>query len=271
MSIDILSLKSKMTKTLGLVAAAAAIMVIMPLSASAHCDTMEGPTVSDGFKALETGNVNYTLKWIQPQYEQEIKDKFNLVMKMKDFSPEAKEVAEQYFFSELVRVHRTGEGAPFDGLKPYGTPVDEVVAAADESIAAGNLSPINKLNKEGLIPDERMPEITERFEKVMSSKDFDVNDLEAGREYIESYVKFFKYAEGEEEHGAHGAEAIHEKEDAHDAAASHQEVLYTVKSGDTLWQIALKYDTTYRQIANVNKISNPHMIYPGQTFIIPIE
>lgn len=269
MNTNVLNLKSKMMKTLVVVAVAGAIMFIMPLSASAHCDTMEGPTVADGFKAIETGNVNYTLKWIQPQYEQEIKDKFNLIMKMKDLSPEAKEVAEQYFFSELVRVHRAGEGAAFDGLKPYGTPVDEVVAAADESIAVGNLNPIIKLNEEGLVPDERMAEIAERFERVMSLKDFDVNDLEAGREYIESYVSYFKYAEGEEEHGEHGVTAPQGAEATHEAEAAHNEVSYTVKSGDTLWEIALKYNTTYKQIANLNKIANPDLIYPEQTFIIP--
>ncbi len=34
----------------------------------------------------------------------------------------------------------------------------------------------------------------------MSLKNFDVNNVEAGREYIEAYVQFFKFAEGEETH-----------------------------------------------------------------------
>lgn len=268
---NILNFKSKIAKTIGTVAAAAAIMVVMPLTASAHCDTMGGPTVADGYKAIESGNVNYVLKWVQPDYENYIKDRFNLIIKMKDLSPEAKEVAEQYFFSELVRVHRAGEGASFDGLKPLGTPIDEVVAAADESIAAGNLGPINELHEEGVIPEERMPEIAERYEKVMSLMNYDVNDLEAGREYIEAYVSFFKFAEGEEENGEHGAsgEATHEAEATNETEAAHKEVSYTVKSGDMLWKIALKYNTTYQEIAKINNIFNPNLIYPGQTFIIP--
>lgn len=261
----ILKVKSKMLKTIGTVAAAVALMLIMPLTASAHCDTMGGPTVTDGYKAIESGNINYVLKWVQPEYEKEIKNKFDLIMKMKDLSPEAKEVAEQYFFSELVRVHRAGEGASFDGLKPLGTPIDEVVEAADESIATGNLDPINKMNEEGLIPDERMAEITERFEKVMSLKNYDVNDLEAGREYIEAYVSFFKFAEGEEENGEHG---VHGEVTVHEAEAVKKGISYKVKSGDTLWDIALKYNTTYQKIANINKIANQNLIYPGQIFVI---
>ena len=44
-----------------------------------------------------------------------------------------------------------------------------------------------------------MAELTIRFGKVMSLKKFDVNNVKAGREYIEAYVQFFHFAEGEEE------------------------------------------------------------------------
>ncbi|EAG3038212.1 LysM domain-containing protein, partial [Listeria monocytogenes] len=129
-----LNLKSNMKKSIGVLLTSAAIMAIIPLSASAHCDTMDGPVVVDGKKAMESNNVNYVMKWVAPEYQKEITDKFNLSMKVKDQSPEAKELAEQYFFSEVVRVHRAGEDAPFDGLKPSGTPIDEKVLAADKSI-----------------------------------------------------------------------------------------------------------------------------------------
>ena len=208
------AMKSIMKKSMLGIVAAVGIMVMSPLTASAHCDTMEGPTVADGFKAMDTNNINYVLKWVQPKYEKEITEKFNLSMKVKDLSPNAKVLAEQYFFSELVRVHRAGENAPFDGLKPYGTPIDEKVKAADKSIEDGNMSPL-----EGLIEKEKMPELKERFERVMALKNFDVNNVEAGREYIEAYVMFFKFAEGEEEH--HGAVEGHGAVASHGAASAH--------------------------------------------------
>lgn len=199
---------------------AMAIILMLPMTASAHCDTMDGPTVVDAKKAMEENNINYVLKWVQPDYEEEIKQVFELSMKVKDLSPETKEIAEKYFFSELIRVHRTGEGAPFTGLKPSGTPIDEKVQAADESIAVGNLSPM-----EGLIEEDKMPELEERFNNAMALKDFDVNDVEAGREYIEAYVKFFKFAEGEED--GHHAEAeatdTHGEETVSDDAQSEAE------------------------------------------------
>ena len=182
------------------IAAVIGLMLIAPLSASAHCDTMDGPAVKDGLKALETGNVNYALKWIQPDDEKEISEAFTLAMKVKDLNPDAKEIAEKYFLDNLIRVHRAGEGAPFTGVKPHGAAIDDKVAAADKSLEIGDLSLL-----EPLMEKEKLPELRERFAKVMALKGFDVDDVEAGRNYIEAYVKYFKFAEGEEdEHHHHG-------------------------------------------------------------------
>lgn len=43
---------------------------------------------------------------------------------------------------------------------------------------------------------------------------------------------------------------------------------YTVKSGDTLSGIAAKYGTTYQRLAQINGISNPNVIHPGQVLKI---
>ena len=43
---------------------------------------------------------------------------------------------------------------------------------------------------------------------------------------------------------------------------------YTVKKGDTLSAIAKQYGTTYQEIAKANGISNPNLIYAGQTLKI---
>jgi hypothetical protein len=195
--------KRAFTSKFGLASLFSFIMLIFSTTAGfAHCDTMDGPLIADARKALEQNNVNYVLKWVQVANEKEIRDAFDLTMKVIGKGPEAKELSEKYFFDTVVRIHRTGEGVPFTGVKPSGTPVDEKILAADKSIEAGNLSPLK-----GLVPDKDMPELTERYNRVMSLKNFDVNNVAAGREYIEAYVQFFKFAEGETD--AHAAHAAH--------------------------------------------------------------
>ncbi|GLF99964.1 hypothetical protein Alches_00040 [Alicyclobacillus hesperidum subsp. aegles] len=46
-------------------------------------------------------------------------------------------------------------------------------------------------------------------------------------------------------------------------------VKYIVQRGDTLGNIAVKYDTTVSDIIRANGIKNPNMIYPGQVLRIP--
>ncbi len=40
--------------------------------------------------------------------------------------------------------------------------------------------------------------------------------------------------------------------------------LYTVKSGDTLSELAIRFDTTVGDLVKLNNIQNPNLIYVGQ-------
>lgn len=187
------------------------VLLFSSVQTFAHCDTMEGPLITDAKKAISQNNVNIVLKWVPAASEAEIKDVFSQIMKVRVLNNDAKDLADKYFFDTLVRIHRNGEGVAFTGVKPVGTPIDEKVKAADKSIEVGNLAPLK-----GLVPKDDMPELTERFKKVMLLRNFDVNDVEAGREYIEAYVQFFKFAEGEveghatESHGStHSDPSVH--------------------------------------------------------------
>lgn len=163
----------------------------------AHCDTMDGPVVADAKKAIDQNNVNYVLKWVKPEFEKEIIGTFNLVLKVRSLSNEAQQLSDKHFFETVVRLHRMGEGVAYTGIKPSGTPIDEKILAADKSIESGSLKPLA-----GKVPPEDQPELKSLFDKVISLKNFDVNNVEAGREYIEAYVQFFHFAEGEKEHFA---------------------------------------------------------------------
>lgn len=44
---------------------------------------------------------------------------------------------------------------------------------------------------------------------------------------------------------------------------------YVVQAGDTLWAIARKYKLTWEKLQEVNKLTNPNLIFPGQRILIP--
>jgi LysM repeat protein len=43
---------------------------------------------------------------------------------------------------------------------------------------------------------------------------------------------------------------------------------YIVRTGDTLFRIAIQYGTSYQVLATANNISYPWLIYPGQQLCI---
>src|SRR6185503_10023888 len=156
-------------------AVAAALAWTAP--ARAHCDTLDGPVVSAGRKALDSGNVNLVLVWVQKEDERDIRDAFQKARSVRVSGGQAKDLADAYFFETLVRVHRAGEGAPYTGLKPAGT-IEPPVAAADKAIESGNLGGLAKL-----ISDRTENGLHGHFEQVMAKRKYNPNDVEAGRAY----------------------------------------------------------------------------------------
>jgi len=77
---------------------------------------MDGPVIKAAKQALETGDVNPVLIWVLKKDETEIRNAFQKTLAVRKLSPEAKELADMYFFETLVRIHRAGEGEPYTGL-----------------------------------------------------------------------------------------------------------------------------------------------------------
>jgi uncharacterized protein DUF6448 len=185
---------------------AAAVALTWGTAAQAHCDTLDGPVVSEARKALDTGNVNLVLGWVQKKDEAEIRGAFQKAVAVRKSSPAGKELADTYFFETLVRVHRAGEGAPYTGLKPAGE-IEPAIAAADRSIETGKLEPVAKM-----VIDRTKEGLHKQFDTVTAKKKYSPNDVAAGREFVNAYVEYVHYVErlydaaGTAQHAAHAQE-----------------------------------------------------------------
>ena len=123
------------------IALVAAVVLAAPFSARAHCDTLDGPVVSTARTALESGKLAPILAWVRAQDEAEIRAAFQKAVAARKLGPEAKVVADTWFFETVVRVHRAGEGAPFTGLQPAGLALGPAAPAADKALRTGDLAP----------------------------------------------------------------------------------------------------------------------------------
>ena len=192
--------------------------LMLPQSGRSHCDTMSGPVVQAAKVALEKKDVTPVLMWVKPDGEAEVKAAFAKTLAVRTKGPEARELADQFFFETLVRVHRAGEGEPFTGLKPAGTELGPAIEEADKALESGSVEKVVKL-----VTDEAAAGIRKRFAEVRQKKEHAEHSVEAGREFVAAYVEYVHYVEGlhqsAEGAGAHHAEG-HEAAPAKDA---HQE------------------------------------------------
>lgn len=158
--------------------------------AFAHCDSVDGPVVQAARRALASGDVNAVLPWVRASGEPQIREAFARTIKVRKLDPEAAALADTWFFETVVRVHRAGEGAAFDGIKPAGAPVPAGIEAADKALETGQAGALQKTFAAALENGLR-----QRLERVLAARDYKTGDVEAGRRYVAAYVDFIHYAE----------------------------------------------------------------------------
>ena len=171
-------------------AVAIGFAALIPARAFAHCDGLDGPVVKAAQLALDTRNPALALMWVSETDEREIRAAFEQTLAVRALSPQAKELADRYFFETLVRLHRAGEGASFTGLKPAGRDLGPAIPAADEAVRSGSLEPVLRL-----LTAEMQRRLREGFAPVTSSKVFDARDVAAGRAHVQAYVEFIHLVE----------------------------------------------------------------------------
>lgn len=209
------------------------VLAATPPPALAHCDGLDGPVVKAAQRALETRNPAFALIWVQEEDEREIQTVFEQTLAVRTLTPQARELADRFFFETLVRLHRAGEGAPFTGLTPAGRDLGPAIPAADEAIRAGSVEPLLRLLT-GML-DTRL---REQFGETLAAKTFDADDRRAGRAYVKAYVEFIHLVERIHESTAKAAHGHFEERDVtsrdrsrHPGASQHESVDCESRSG----------------------------------------
>jgi hypothetical protein len=179
-----------MTSRVFVMTVALTAVILLSSLASAHCDTMDGPVVAAAKLALKTGDVTPALRWVRGADEPNIRVAFEQALRVRTLSPEARDMADNYFFETLVRLHRAGEGEPYTGLKPAGTEVEPVIALADKALESRSDDELVKQ-----VTAEVARGIRQRFARALETRKQAEQSLDAGRQYVAAYVEFIHFVE----------------------------------------------------------------------------
>ncbi len=154
-----------------------------------HCDTRDGPVAKAVKAALEAGNVNLILIWVPEYAEHEMTEVFEKALKARKSGKDTKEMADEWVLETAVRLHRSGEGAPYTGIKPAGLNEGPVVPRAEKAIETGDPKEVIQF-----ITHTMEEELLKRFMRVHSKKDYDKDNVEAGREFVHAFLGFVVYS-----------------------------------------------------------------------------
>lgn len=163
-----------------------AFLTVKP--AQAHCDSEKGPVAAAAHQALESNNVNLILPYIQADDEAELTAAFKETMSVRKMGKTARDLADRYFVETAVRLHRAGEGAPYEGVTDEETPPS--ILAADKAMETGSTTELYAMLDAAIKKsvDARLVELTEAREHAD-----EVNTVEAHRERVEAELMFEKY------------------------------------------------------------------------------
>lgn len=178
------------------------ILLGMAKPAGAHCDSYDGPVITDARKAIDAKDPALVLKWISASQEGEIIPLFQKVVALKSGDPEIYQIVEKHFLETLVRLHRETEGAPYTGLKPAGT-TKAIVQMSDQALNTEDVDGmLKKLNNHiGQV-------VREKYETAVLLSRTKDNNAEAGRAWVKAYVDYTHTLEAlhdvlEHDHAAH--------------------------------------------------------------------
>jgi hypothetical protein len=174
--------------------------------AHGHCDTMDGRVVTAARSALERGDVTPVLRWVAPRDEGEVRTAFERASAARKGSPAARDVADQWFFETLVRIHRAGEGEPYTGIQPSGTFPGPGIREADEALDTSRVDGLAEALAAMVAEGARA-----RFQRVIEARKRADSSVEAGRQFVAAYVEFIHYVERVHELGAEEAHAHHDE------------------------------------------------------------
>ena len=189
-------------------------LLTAPRTARAHCDSLDGPVVTEARAALAKADVTPLLKWVKEEQEAEVRDAFRKTLIVRGKGPEARELADLYFFETFVRLHRAAEGEPYTGLKPAGAEEEPAIAASDESLRTGS---VERLARN--VSEKAAAGIRARFARAIELKKHAGESVGAGRGYVHAYVEFIHYVE--RLHRAAGDAQAHGPEEKGHAGAGH--------------------------------------------------
>ncbi len=173
-----------------------------------HCETLTGPVVQAARRALEAKDVKLVLPWVPAESEIDVVNAFHRTLYAHEMrKKEIADMADQWFFETVVRLHCAGEGRPYTGLYPDDPRCAAVDRLAEHAITTGDCKPLLEH-----FTREIEGELRKRVDAARATADVGAWDIPGARRHLQNKLALIHFIDGVEEYLAeHGFASRHER------------------------------------------------------------
>ena len=150
-------------------------------------DDMQGPVVKAAKMALETGNVNYILIWLPEESENTLKNLLEKTCCTRSSRMNVQNQAYDWYFETVNRIYLSSRSPDYYTTQSRGL-AGKLFLKIDRAIESGNFEEIRDI-----IPGTHAADVKQRFQHVMDTRNFSVNDITAGRAYVSAFFDFTRH------------------------------------------------------------------------------
>jgi hypothetical protein len=150
-------------------------------------DEMHEPVFKAAKMSLETGNVNCILIWLPEESENSLKNLLEKTCCIRSSRMSMQKQAYDWYFETVNRFYRSSS-SPDHHMTQSPDLSGKLVLKIDRAIESGNFEEI-----QDIIPETHEADAKQRFQHLITMRDFPVNNIVAGRLYVSAFFDFNRY------------------------------------------------------------------------------
>jgi hypothetical protein len=139
--------------------------------------------------ALETGNANYVLIWVPEESVNTVKNLLERTYCERSVQKnKMQNRAIKWYFETVNRLYYSGRWPHYTGMKFENIDEKLIALKVERAIEAGNIEEIISI-----LPITYIENVKQRYYNLMNKRNFDVNNIAAGRDYVAAFIELISY------------------------------------------------------------------------------
>lgn len=147
-----------------------------------------GPVMSAAKKALETGKAHHILIWIPEASENTLKNLLEKACCERRIQTDGYDHIIDWYFATVRRFHSVGYGPRNLNISLKTLEEKTIISLVERACESGNFEEIAMV-----IPDIPAGELRQQFNDVMKKRNYDVENIAAGRVYVSEFTDFIAF------------------------------------------------------------------------------